>query len=91
MYRANHVAVKVASAVGGTAAVLVVGEVANLASRVFGPVAGGAVIVAVFAACWLVHRVRPMLHPVPLAPRSGTRETEVTTDPPALAGTAASR
>jgi len=87
----HHAAVKAASAAGGIATVLATGEAANLAARHFGVTAGAAVIVAGFAACWLVHRVRPFLHPVPLARRSGTRETEVTAEPPALAGTVASR
>ena len=91
MNASNHVAVKAASAAGGIAAVLAVCEAANLAARRFGTMAGVVVIVAVFAACWLVHRVRPMLHPVPLARRSGTREAEVTAETITLAGTAASR
>ena len=88
MSTSNHVAVKAASAV---TTVLAVCEAANLASRTFGTLAGAALIVAVFAACWIVHRVRPFLHPVPLAPRSGTREAEVAAEPVTLAGMAASR
>ena len=91
MNASNHAAAKAAMAAGGIAAVLVVCEAANLAGRHLGVIAGAAVIVAVFAACWLVHRVRPMLHPVPLARRSGTREAEVTAETVTLAGTAASR
>ena len=91
MFASKHTAVRVASAAGGIAAVVVVGEAANLASRTFGPLAGAAVIVVVFAACWLVHRARPMLHPVPLARRSGIREAEVTAETVTLAGTVASR
>ena len=91
MNASKHTAVKVASAAGGIGAVLVAGEVADLAARHYGVTAGAALICAVFAACWFVHWVRLMLHPVPLARRSGTRETEVTAEPPALAGTGASR
>ena len=88
MNTSNHVAAKVTMAV---AAVLTVGEAANLAARYFGTLAGAVLIGAVFAACWLVHRVRPLLHPVPLARRSGSRDTEVTAETVTLAGTAASR
>ncbi len=91
MFTSHHAAVKAASAVGGIAAVLAVGEAANLAARHLGVTAGAALIMAVFVACWIIWRVRPSLHPVPLARRSGTRETQVTTEPPTLAGTAASR
>ncbi|MGO8729841.1 MAG: hypothetical protein ACLQK8_24690 [Streptosporangiaceae bacterium] len=91
MNASNHVAVKAASSAGGIAAVIAVAEAARLASRAFGITAGAAVIGAVFAACWIIWRVRPMLHPVPLARRSGTREAEVTAEPAALAGTIASR
>ena len=91
MNTSHHAAVKAASAVCGIAAVLAVGEAANLASRRFGPMAGGVLIVSVFAACWLAHWVRPMLHPVPLARRNGTREPEVTAETITLAGSAASR
>jgi hypothetical protein len=87
----NHAAVKVASAAVGIAAVAAVCETAQLACRAFGPMAGAAVIVAVFAACWIVWRVRPLLHPVPLARNSGVREPEVTAETVTLAGTAASR
>ena len=69
MFASKHTAVRVASAAGGIAAVVVVGEAANLASRTFGPLAGAAVIVVVFAACWLVRVARPMLHPVSQRPR----------------------
>jgi len=87
----NHVAVKAASAVGGIAAVLAVAWAAGLAARHYGPIGGAAVIGSVFAACWVVHRFRPLLHPVRLARRSGIRETDVTAEPPALAGTTAGR
>ena len=60
----NHVAVKLASAAGGIAAVAAVIKAAELASRAYGVMAGAALIAAVFAACWLVFRVRPALHPV---------------------------
>lgn len=64
MSTSNHVAVKAASATGGIAAVAVVIGAAQLASRAYGVTAGAALIVAVFAACWIFHRVRPALHPV---------------------------
>ena len=76
----NHAAAKAAMAAGGIAAVLVVCEAANLAGRHLGVIAGVAVIVAVFAACWLVHLIRPMLRPVSRRPR----EPQVTS-PAALA------
>jgi hypothetical protein len=69
VYRANHgcrTAVKASIAV---AAVLAVAEGANLASRAFGVLAGAALVGAVFAACWLVFGVRPVLHPQPQRPR----------------------
>ena len=91
MNASNHVAVKAASAAGGIAAVAAVIGTADLAARALGTMAGVVVIVAVFAACWLVHRVRPMLHPVPLAHRNGTHEPEVAAETVTLAGTAASR
>ena len=91
MNASNHAAVKVATAGGGIAAVLAVCEAANRAGRHLGVTAGAALIVAVFAACWIIWRVRPLLHPVPLARRSGTREAEVTAETVTLAGTAASR
>ena len=91
MNTSHHVAAKVASAVGGIAAVFAMCGAADLAARRYGPIAGAALICAVFAACWFVHRVRPMLHPVPLARRSGVREPEVTAETITLAGTAASR
>ena len=69
MNASNHAAARVASAVGGIAAVLAAGEAANLAARHFGTVAGAAVIVAVFAACWLAPHVRSLLHPQPQRPR----------------------
>jgi hypothetical protein len=56
--------VKLASAACGLAAVAVVIKAANLASQAYGVTAGAAVIVTVFAACWIFHRVRPALHPV---------------------------
>ena len=90
MNTSHHAAAKVASAAGGIAAVAVVCEAAQLASRALGVIAGVAVITAVFAARWIIWRVRPLLHPVPLARRSGTREAEVTAETVTLAGTAAS-
>lgn len=75
-------------AAGGIAALAAVCECADLAARYFGALAGAALICAVFAACWAVRRVRPLLRPVPPARCGGTREAEVTAEPPALAGTA---
>lgn len=69
MFASNHAAVKVASAAGGVVAFAVVCEAADLAARTLGVVAGAAVIGAVFAACWIVSRVRPLLHPVSQRPR----------------------
>lgn len=69
MPASKHTAARVASAAAGITAVLAVGEAANLAARHFGVTAGAAVILAVFAACWLVHRLRPMLHPVSQRPQ----------------------
>ena len=78
-------------ALGVIAVILVTAEAASVAEQLFGFLAGAALVGAVFAACWIIWRVRPLLHPVPLARRSGTREAEVTAEPPALAGTIASR
>ncbi len=91
MNASNHATVKVASAAGGIAAVAVAAGAAQLAAAAFGVMAGAAVIGAVFAACWVIWRVRPFLHPVPLARRSGTREPEVTHETITLTGTIASR
>ena len=60
---------RLALAVGGVSAVVAVAGVARLAARELGTTAGVALIAAVFAACWLVHRVRPLLHPVSQRPR----------------------
>jgi hypothetical protein len=78
-------------AAGGIVAFIAVCEAAHVVSVLAGRagvIAGAAVICAVFTACWYVFRVRPMLHPVPLARHSGTREAQVTTETPTLAGTA---
>ena len=97
MSASNHgrsIAARAAYAAGGIAVFIGLAEAAHVVNILAGPsglVAGVALVVAVFAACWYVWRVRPMLHPVPPARRSGTRGTEVTAEPPALAGTAASR
>ena len=83
MSTANHAAVKAASAACGLAAVAVVIKAANLASQAYGVTAGAAVIVTVFAACWIIHRVRPALHPV--RPRASVPRPAVMDDcePPA--------
>ena len=91
MHASNHVAVKAASAAAGIAAVLAAAWVADLAARHYDLIAGAALIVSVFAACWVIRRFRLLLHPVPLARRSGIREADVTAEPPALAGTATAR
>ena len=83
----RHAAVKAAS---GIAAVLAVCEAARLASQTLGPMAGAAVIVAVFAACWIVSRIRPLLHPAPRPRPAPGRDPEMA-HPVILAGTAASR
>jgi hypothetical protein len=59
----NHVVTRAVYAVGGIAVVAVVCEAANLAAMARGAMAGAAVIVAVFAACWIIHIARPLLHP----------------------------
>jgi hypothetical protein len=41
---------------------------ADLAARYYGTLAGAALITGVFAACWIVFRVRPALHPARPAP-----------------------
>jgi hypothetical protein len=56
----NHVIAKAASGIAATAIVI---KAAEMASRAYGVMAGVALIVAVFTACWLVFRVRPALHP----------------------------
>jgi hypothetical protein len=56
----NHVIAKAASSIAAVSAVI---KAADLVSRAYGVTAGAAVIVAVFAACWIIHRARPALHP----------------------------
>jgi hypothetical protein len=55
-------------AIGGIAAVLAACGAADLAARRYGTLAGAALIAAVFAACWIVFRVRPLLHAARPAP-----------------------
>ena len=65
-------AVKAAQAAGGIAAFIALAEAAHVVSVLAGPsglIAGVALVAAVFAACWYVHRVRPLLHPVSQPPR----------------------
>ena len=65
-------AVKAAQAAGGIAAFIGLAEAAHVVSVLAGRsglVAGVALVAAVFTACWLVHRVRPLLHPVSQPPR----------------------
>ena len=64
-------AVKAAHALGGIFAFIAVCEAAHVVSVLAGPsgvIAGGAVIAAVFAACWYVVRVRPALRAARPAP-----------------------
>jgi hypothetical protein len=56
--------VKAAQAAGGILAFVGLAEAAHVVSVLAGPsglIAGAAVIVAVFTACWLTFRVRPAL------------------------------
>lgn len=55
-------------AAGGITAVLAVCGAADLAARYYGTLAGAALISGVFAACWIVFRVRPLLHAARPAP-----------------------
>ena len=62
---------RLALAAGGIAAFIAVAEAAWVVSVLAGPsgvIAGGAVAVGVFAACWYVFRVRPLLHAARPAP-----------------------
>ena len=71
-HHGHSIAVKAAQAAGGIAAFIALAEAAHVVSVLAGPsglIAGTALIVAVFTACWYVHRVRPMLHPVSQPPR----------------------
>ena len=75
-------AVKAASAAGGVVAFIAVCEAAHVVSVLAGRsgvIAGGAVIAAVFAACWYVTRVRPLLRAARPAP---VRLPEPATDLP---------
>lgn len=47
----------------GIAVVVALAGAAQQASRHFGVLAGAAVVTVVFAACWIVHNIRPLLHP----------------------------
>ena len=85
----RHLLARIILAAGGIAVFLAVCGAADLAARHYGTLAGVAVISGVFAACWAFRRVRPLLHPVSLARRSGVRDADVTAEAPVLAGTAA--
>lgn len=50
-------------AAAGIATTAGICEAANLASQEYGIPAGAAVIAVVFAACWIIRNVRPLLHP----------------------------
>ena len=80
MSTANHVIVKAAS---GITVALGICKAAELASRAYGVTAGAALIAVVCAACWIVFRVRPALHPV--RPRASVPHRPVMDDcePPA--------
>jgi hypothetical protein len=51
-----------AKALAPLAAIAALAAAADLTAR-HGATAGAALIVAVFAACWIVHHARPLLHP----------------------------
>jgi hypothetical protein len=59
----KHAAGIAVKAAGGIATVLALAAAAGLAARHSGALAGAALISAVFAACWIVRRVRQLLHP----------------------------
>lgn len=64
-------AVKAAYAVGGVLAFVAVAEAAHVVSVLAGPagvIAGAAVVTVVFAACWIIIRVRPALRAARPAP-----------------------
>jgi hypothetical protein len=61
----NHAAAKAVYAIGGLAAVAVVCAAAILAAGALGAMAGYALIAGVFAACWIIFCVRPLLRPAP--------------------------
>ena len=68
MNRANHRPRTAVKALAAIAAVLALAGGADLASRHSGATAGAALIGAVFAACWITHRIRPVLRPARPAP-----------------------
>ena len=71
-HHGHSIAVKAAQAAGGIAVFIGLAEAAHVVSVLAGPsglVAGVALVAAVFAACWYVWRVRPLLHPVSQPPR----------------------
>ena len=75
---------RIALAAGGVAAFIAVCEAAWVASVLAGPagvIAGGAVIAAVFAACWYVARVRPALRAARPAPVRLPEPAEVMPEP----------
>ena len=60
-----------AGGIGVLAAVTAAAQaVAGLIGGVRGTLAGMLMIGAVFAGCWIVHHVRPLLHPVSHHPRA---------------------
>ena len=59
---------RIVFAAGGIGAVLATCGAADLAARRYGTLAGAVLITAVFAACWIIFRVRPVLRLVRPAP-----------------------
>jgi hypothetical protein len=75
---------RLALAAGGIAAFVAVCEAAWVVNVLAGPsgvIAGGAVISAVFAACWYVTRVRPVLRAARPAPVRLPEPAEVMPEP----------
>lgn len=73
---------KILLAAGSVGTLITVAVVARYVAGAYGTLAGVLVVGVPFAACWVVWRVRPALHPQPQRPR----EPQVTS-PVALAET----
>ena len=54
---------RLALAAGGVGTLIAVAAAAQFAAHRLGATAGAALAGAVFAGCWIVFRVRPLLHP----------------------------
>ena len=83
-HHGRRAAVKVAYAFGGILAFVALAEAAHVVSVLAGPsgvIAGGAVIGAVFTACWYVFRVRPLLRAARPAPVRLPAPAEVMPEP----------